>query len=250
MKFLLTNDDGIHAPGLLALKQELSRLGEVYPIAPDRPRSAAGHSITLHKPLRVTRVSLADGSPGWASNGTPSDCVVLGLSDVLGCKPDMVVSGLNPGPNLGEDLTYSGTVSAAMEGAILGLPAFAISVAGEEVTDFAAAARFAARLAEALTSHSLPPHTFLNVNVPAVAEKEIRGIAITRQARRRYKGRLEKRIDPRGREYYWLGGELLNEGSLAGTDVEAVQQHRISITPVHLDLTQHEFLEEMKTWKI
>ncbi|NIM06378.1 MAG: 5'/3'-nucleotidase SurE [Armatimonadetes bacterium] len=250
MKFLLTNDDGIHTPGLLALKQELSKLGKVYPVAPDRPRSATGHSITLHKPLRAIPVTLADGSSAWASNGTPSDCVVLGLSDLIGCKPDMVVSGINPGPNLGEDLTYSGTVSAAMEGTILGVPSFAISVAGQEVTDFAPAARFAVRLAKAVAAHHLPPYTFLNVNVPAVAEEEIRGSVITRQARRKYKGRLEKRIDPRGMEYYWLGGELLNEGSLTGTDVEAIQQNCISITPVHLDLTQHEFLEEMKAWDI
>ncbi len=250
MRILLTNDDGIYSPGLLALKQALGRLGEVYAIAPDRPRSATGHAITLHKPLRLGKVTLADGSVAWASNGTPSDCVVLGISDVLGSKPDMVVSGINPGPNLGEDLTYSGTVSAAMEGVLFNLPAFAISVAGEEVVDFGPAARFAARLAEVLAVQRLPEDTFLNVNVPAVPEKEIKGTAITRQARRRYKGRLEKRIDPRGRDYYWLGGELLNEGLLAGTDVEAVQRNFISITPVHLDLTRHDFLEELKTWKI
>jgi len=250
MKFLLTNDDGVYAPGLLALAQELRQAGEVYPVAPDRPRSATGHSITLHKPLRVSQVALADGSPAWASNGTPSDCVVLGASDLIGCRPDMVVSGINPGPNLGEDLTYSGTVSAAMEGTILGLPSFAVSVAGEGLLDFRAAAKFAARLARAVAIHGLPPDLFLNVNVPAIPEEEIRGAVITRQARRRYKGRLEKRIDPRGREYYWLGGEILNEGSLTGTDAEAIQQNRISITPVHLDLTQHEFMEEMKSWQI
>ena len=250
MKFLLTNDDGIYAPGLLALKRELVPLGEVYIVAPDRPRSATGHSITLHKPLRVAKIALADGSLGWASNGTPSDCVVLGLSGELGWKPTMVVSGINVGSNLGEDITYSGTVSAAMEGAICGLPSFAISLAGEPIVDMEAAAKFAARLAQVLAEHALPAGTFLNVNVPAVAEAEIAGVEITRQARRRYKERLEKRIDLRGQEYYWLGGELMNEGTLAGTDVEAVQQNRISITPIHLDLTQYDFIAKMKAWKL
>jgi 5'-nucleotidase len=250
MKILVTNDDGIHAPGLLVLVQELRRLGEVYAVAPDRPRSATGHSITLHKPLRAAQVALGDGSLAWASNGTPSDCVVLGISDLLGCTPDMVISGINPGANLGEDLTYSGTVSAAMEATILNVPSFAISVAGEDVVDFRAAAEFAVRLAKGIADHGLPPYTFLNVNVPDLPQDSIKGMAITRQARRKYKGRLEKRIDPRGQVYYWLGGELLNEGTLAGTDVEAIEQHCISITPVHLDLTQHEFLEEMKSWEI
>lgn len=250
MKFLLTNDDGIFAPGLLALYQALREVGEVYPIAPDRPRSATGHSITLHKPLRVAEVTLADGSPGWASNGTPSDCVVLGISELLGSKPDMVISGINPGPNLGEDITYSGTVSAAMEGTIFELPSFAISVAGMGAVDFGPAAQFAARLAKVVAEHGLPADIFLNVNVPAVPGEELAGVAITRQARRRYRGRLEKRIDPRGQDYYWLGGELLNEGSLAGTDVAAVEQKRISITPIHLDLTEHAFLREMLSWKI
>jgi 5'-nucleotidase len=250
LRFLVTNDDGINAPGLLALKQELAKIGEVDAIAPDRPRSAAGHAITLHKPLRVRKVTLADGTVGWASNGTPSDCVVLGISEVLGHPPDMVVSGINAGPNLGEDLTYSGTVSAAMEGTIYGLPSLAISIADWEAQDYSAAARFAARLVQALQAHRLPPLTFLNVNVPARPEQQIEGIAITSQARRRYKGRLEKRKDLRGVEYYWLGGEILDQGDLAGTDVEAIEQNRISITPVHLDLTQHSFLKELQTWKI
>jgi len=250
LRILVTNDDGIHAPGLLALKQELAKIGEVDAIAPDRPRSAAGHAITLHKPLRVRRVTLADGSTGWASNGTPSDCVVLGISDVLGHPPDMVVSGINAGPNLGEDLTYSGTVSAAMEGTIYGLPSLAISVTDWEAQDYSVAARFAARLVQAVQAHDLPDQTFLNVNVPALPEGQIAGIAFTCQARRRYQGRLEKRKDLRGVEYYWLGGEILDQGDLAGTDVEAIEHNRISITPVHLDLTQHAFLKELQTWKI
>jgi 5'-nucleotidase len=250
MTILITNDDGIYAPGLLALSQALAQVGKVIAIAPDRPRSASGHAITLHKPLRISHVNLADGTPAWATNGTPSDCVVLGISDILTEKPDLVVSGINPGPNLGEDLTYSGTVSAAMEGAIYGIAAFSISLADPDTLDFGPTARFAARLARALAEHALPADTFLNVNVPGCAENLITGVEITKQARRRYRGRLEKRIDPRGREYYWLGGELLREGSFAGTDVEAVEQNRISVTPVHLDFTQYNCLEELKTWRL
>lgn len=250
MKILLTNDDGIYAPGLLALKRELEILGDVYAVAPDRPRSATGHSITLHKPLRVSRIELADGSTGYATNGTPSDCIVLALAAVLDDDPDLVVSGINPGPNLGEDLSYSGTVSAAMEGAICGFPSFAISLAGEDVFDFHAAAKFAVRLASKIHQNSLPKDMLLNVNVPALPEGEIAGVSITRQAKRRYRGRIETRIDPRGREYYWLGGELLDEEPPEGTDVDAIQHNQISVTPIQLDFTEYRFMDELRTWQI
>ena len=250
MKFLVTNDDGIHAPGLHALAYELKRLGEVYVVAPDRPRSATGHSITLHKPLRLAQITLPNGIPAWMSNGTPSDCVVLGMSEQMGGAPDMVISGINPGPNLGEDLTYSGTVSAAMEGTIFGKPSFAISVAGFGQLDFSPAARFAARLAKAVSDHGLPKNTLLNVNVPALPEAQLVGVSITRQARRRYQSRLEKRTDPRGVDYYWLGGELLEDENPEGTDTAAIEQNRISITPIHLDLTEYSFLKELQTWNI
>src|SRR5438874_357339 len=180
MRILITNDDGIHAEGLLALKRALSEMAEVVVVAPDRPRSACGHSITLHKPLRVTEVRLPDGSPAYSTTGTPSDCVSLAVLDILRDRPpDVVVSGINSGPNLGWDLTYSGTVSAAMEGAILGIPSIAISVTGTRGPhNYDTAARFAVHLAESVREHGLEKWTLLNVNVP---ETEIRGVTITHQ---------------------------------------------------------------------
>ncbi len=249
MRILLTNDDGINAPGILALKQALDSLGEVTVVAPERPRSASGHAITLHKPLRLEKVSLLDGSIGWATNGTPSDCVTLGLDVVLDGKADLVFSGINAGPNLGWDLTYSGTVSAAMEGAILGIPSAAISVAGERGPyDFNAAAGFATKLASSILEYGLERWTLLNVNVPAVPKDEIRGVAITHQGRRQYVDRIDSRMDPFGRPYYWLCGSLHEDVPDPGSDVHAVLEGYISVTPVHLDLTATHLLESLKTW--
>ena len=248
---LITNDDGIHAEGLLALKAALDSVGTVHVVAPDRPRSASGHSITLHKPLRVNKVRLPDGSYGYSTNGTPSDCISLGVLDVVGGKVDLAVSGINWGPNLGWDLTYSGTVSAAMEAAIMGIPTFAISVASyEEGVMFDYAADFSAHLARQLLKHGLPPDTLLNVNVPNQPANFIRGIEITRQGRRRYSGKVEKRVDPTGRAYYWLGGDAAVDELEEGTDVKAIADDKISITPIHLDLTAYTAIEQLKTWGI
>ncbi|NLC55459.1 MAG: 5'/3'-nucleotidase SurE [Armatimonadetes bacterium] len=249
MRFLLTNDDGVQAEGLLVLAKALRSMGEVQIVAPDRPRSASGHSITLHKPLRVTRVRLADGSTALASNGTPSDCVALALRSLLDERPDLVVSGINRGPNLGMDLTYSGTVSAAMEGAILGVPAFAISVASyAEDAPFEPAARFARRLASEILLHGIPPQSLLNVNVPAVPEEAIAGIQVTRVGRRHYPETVVKRTDPFGRAYYWLGGDPPEDVLEEGTDVKAIAENYIAITPVHLDLTCYPLIPELSRW--
>lgn len=245
MHVLITNDDGIHAPGLLALKQALAGVGEVTVVAPERPRSACGHAVTLHKPLRLTRVKLADGSEGRACNGTPADCVGLAVGGFAGPKPGLVVSGINLGPNLGWDLTYSGTVAAAMEAAIHGLPSFAISIDAWEPTDFGPAAQFAYHLASQVMAHGLPPDTLLNVNVPA---GEIKGVVVTSQGRSVYEGELERRRDPRGREYYWWGGGRSQEVAPEGTDAHALAQGLISVTPVHLDLTHYQLLNELRTW--
>ena len=250
LRLLVTNDDGIYAPGLLFLLRELAKLGEVVAIAPERPRSASGHAITLHKPLRINPVHLPGGEIAYATNGTPSDCVVLGMSDLVGKPPHLVVSGINVGGNLGEDLTYSGTVSAAMEAAIFGVPSFAISVVAEEDPDLAPAARFAFKLARQILRHGLPKDTFLNVNVPATNARRVLPVEVTRQGRRRYEGRLEKRVDLRGLPYYWLGGELCETGPSPGTDVEAVKRGHISLTPIQLDLTDHSFLEQLRGWKL
>ena len=249
MRILVTNDDGIHAPGLLALTHALAVLGEVVAVAPDRPRSASGHAVTLHKPLRIMPTHLPDGTQCYATNGTPSDCVVLGLfSGLMSGKPELVVSGINQGPNLGEDLTYSGTVSAAMEGTIYGIPSFAISVSSYEASGYEPAACFAAKLARLIAERGLPENTFLNVNVPDLPEQMLAGVAITCQGRRRYQGLLDKRTDPRGKPYYWLGGEVFEVDQDGGTDVEAVAEDKISVTPIHLDLTNHAALETLRGW--
>jgi len=248
MTIIITNDDGIHAPGLAALKRALSPLGEVVAIAPDRPRSATGHAITLHKPLRITPVEIPEGGTGYMTNGTPSDCVVLGMIDLLKERPALVVAGINLGPNLGEDLTYSGTVSAAMEASLMGVPAFAISVAAYEAQDYGPAGKYAQSLAKRVIERGLPPGTLLNVNVPDLPEDKIGRVVVTRQGRRRYQGRLERRIDPRGRPYYWLGGDILEDVDPDGTDVEAVAAGNISVTPIHLDLTAHDFMDELRGW--
>jgi len=253
MNILITNDDGIHAEGLMALKKELEMIGRVHVVAPDRPRSACGHSITLHKPLRADPVKLSDGSIGYSSNGTPSDCVSLGLHGVVDGPIQLVVSGINLGPNLGWDLTYSGTVSAAMEGAMAGLPSIAISVVTDKHrpnVDCSTAAVVTRNLALMLAERELPVHTLLNVNVPALPRSEIKGVAITIQGKRQYDGGLERRIDPSGRSYYWLSGSGPKDTLDEGTDVKAVNDGWVSVTPVHLDLTDYKSVELMRAWAV
>jgi 5'-nucleotidase len=270
MNILLTNDDGVHSAGLLALKQALEGLAEVTVVAPDRPRSACGHAITLHKPLRVATVKMADGSDAVATTGTPSDCVMLALRSLLPEPPDLVVSGINDGPNLGWDLTYSGTVTAAMEASIAGIPAVAISCvsmdrhlaagilaeedelevspADREPLNFPMAAEFAAHLVRVLERHRLAPQTLLNVNVPSVPREELQGVRLTRQGVRKYPGQVERRKDPMGRDYYWLGGDLPEDVLEEGTDVWAVAERAVSVTPIHLDLTAYPLLNELHQW--
>jgi 5'-nucleotidase len=236
---LLTNDDGVHADGLLALREATEPLAEVVVCAPERPRSATGHAITLHKPLRVAEVRTPDGKLSYALSGTPSDCVMMGVHHLLKRIPDLVISGINDGPNMGWDLTYSGTASAAMEGAIMGAPSIAVSLVSSvrERHDFGPAAKFAADIARALLEDPLPPSRFLNVNVPQTPEGHIAGVRITRQGGRRYPGSVQERIDPWGRKYYWLGGELPEDELEPGTDVEALATGHISVTPIQLDMT-------------
>jgi 5'-nucleotidase len=254
MRILLTNDDGILAPGLLAAKAELDKLGEVFVIAPERQRSAAGHAITLHKPLRIVPVAMPDGSTGYASSGTPTDCVTLGYEVVMENRCDLVVSGINAGANLGWDLTYSGTVSAAIEGAVLGLQSFAISLVlengGPDPMDFGPAARMAARLARQLAVSPLPPATLLNVNVPHRPESEQRGVAVTHQGRREYVDRIVSREDPSGRPYYWLAGSLREDVPDPGSDVHAVLENRVSVTPVQLDMTAYSLMDGVRGWAL
>ncbi|MCE5198652.1 MAG: 5'/3'-nucleotidase SurE [Armatimonadota bacterium] len=251
MNILITNDDGVYADGLIVLKDAMEKIGTVYVVAPDRPRSACGHSITLHKPLRADEVALRDGTPAYASSGTPSDCVALGLLAIIKEPVDLVVSGINRGPNLGWDLTYSGTVSAAMEGAIYGIQSLAVSVSTHKTeVDYSVAAEFTLNLARMLQEHKLRENTFLNVNVPPLPAARIKGVKVTRQGKRRYSGSIEKRSDPTGRDYYWLGGDLPMDTLDEGTDVKAISDGYISVTPVHLDLTDHKSLAKIQDWGI
>lgn len=239
---LVTNDDGIHSPGLKTLAEALEGIGKLYVIAPDRERSAAGHSLTLHKPLRATVLA-----PDWyVVDGTPTDCVTLGVMGMLKEKPQLVVSGINLGANLGDDITYSGTVSAAVEATLLGIPAFAVSAVESARQDLDVAAVFAGRLAQLVLKQGLPRDTLLNVNVPA---GEVKGMAVTRQGKRSYSELIVEKIDPRGKTYYWIGGGEPTWELLGGTDYEAVMEGKISITPLHLDLTNYGAIEGLKKWE-
>ncbi len=250
MRILVTNDDGVYAPGILVLKMALAPLGDVFVVAPERPRSAAGHAITLHKPLRLNPVKLADGSAAYGASGTPADCAVLGAQIVMEGKVDLVVSGINHGPNLGWDVHYSGTVAAAKEAAMTGHPAIAVSVTtyGPEV-NYEVAGQFAAKLAAWLAEHPMPPRTLLNVNVPNLPAREIAGVAVTTQGPRQYVDRYERRTDPAGRDYYWLGGTLADERAPDGSDVKAVADGKISLTPLHLDMTAHGLIRDLQGWE-
>jgi 5'-nucleotidase len=251
MRVLLTNDDGLSAAGLLALARAMRSSADTFVVAPEHERSAASHAITLHKPLRVVATTLGDtGVPAWATNGTPADCVVLAVLDLLGTPPDVVVSGINAGANLGMDLIYSGTVSGAVEASLFGIPAIAISVASFKDIRWEGAAIFAAQLAGEVERHGLPRDTFLNVNVPNLPADQIRGVEITRQSSRRYVSRLEKRSDPRGRDYYWLTGSPNGGESDPGTDARAVTDGRISITPLRLDMTHEELFPMFRSWNL
>jgi 5'-nucleotidase len=236
---LVTNDDGAQAAGLAALASALEDLGEVYVIAPEREQSACGHALTLHRPLRVARLR----DRWFAVNGTPSDCVNLGVLGFLPEPPLLVASGINHGSNLGDDVTYSGTVSAAMEGTLLGVPSMAVSLL--DGGDFAEAGRAARLVAARLLVEGLPPKTLINVNVPAQTP---RGVRVTRLGHRVYSGKIVEQQDPRGRSHYWIGGGEPRWEALEGTDMAAVHDGFVAVTPVHLDLTHHRALAQMTDW--
>lgn len=258
---LVTNDDGVHAPGLLALKQGLSLIAEVIVLAPERNWSASGHAKTMHKPMRIHDVMLADGSAAYSCSGGPTDCVALAVEGALEQKPDLVVSGINNGYNLGSDVTYSGTVACALEATIYGVPGIAVStisaaalkasgVAVELMAVHRLAARYAAQLAEVVLRQPLPADTLLNVNVPALAPAAVRGVEVTRLGRRRYEDVLIKREDPFGRPYYWLGGANVVDVRDDGTDLGAIANGFVSVTPISLDLTDYNFLQQLQTWTL
>lgn len=252
MHILVTNDDGVNAPGLLALAQEMRRLGDVSILAPDRNWSGGGHVKTLGRPLRIHTVTLADGSLAYASDGAPSDCVALATLGFFKKKVDLVVSGINPQPNLGHDVTYSGTVTAAMEAVIWGVPGLAFSLASEKDhladLDYYPAARLARQISEMVIEHGLPHGILLNVNFPYLPENAIQGMLITRQGLRVYRDRLDRRVDPRGRDYYWIGGDAPTGLPEEGTDIGALAKGYVSITPLQLDLTAYGGIAALERW--
>ncbi len=250
MRILLTNDDGVDSLGLLALKQALSDDHEVTIIAPDRNWSISGHQRTMDRPLRVVEVKLADGSKAYATDGTPSDCVALSALGFLKEPPELVISGINHGNNMGDDVTYSGTVAAAMEGVISGLPSIAVSMNIVPEWPVEVGAAFVKRLVEQIAVRGLDKDILLNVNVPNLPHDSIKGVLITRLGKRIYHDELIERIDPRGRTYYWLGGNSVQDEMEDGTDVSALQDGYVSITPIHLDLTNHRILDKLRGWDL
>jgi 5'-nucleotidase len=250
MRLLLTNDDGVYAPGLAALHAALCELHEVVVVAPETEQSAVGHAITLADPIKVRRLGPRTGFTGWAVTGTPADCVKLAVRELMETPPEMVVSGINLGANVGVNVLYSGTVSAASEGAILGLPSLALSLAFTPATiknpDFSFAGRFAAHLVEQYPSLGVPPEVSLNVNFPPVAGEKIKGVRFTRQSNARLKEIFHRRTDPRGHVYYWQGGEMMGkDGDAATTDFPALLAGYVTITPVRHDLTHEEVLDHL-----
>ncbi len=244
-RILVSNDDGVRSPGLLALAEAARELGEVTVVAPDREQSGASHAISLYRPLRLTRV----GEDVWACDGTPTDSVYLGIHHVLGGRrPDLVLSGVNLGPNLAEDVSYSGTLAAAFEGSVFGVPSVALSLAGGPPWDFSHAARFAARLGARILETGLPPGIILNVNVPPGTPE---GFRFTQQGRRGYGEAVQVRTDPRGRPYYWIGGDSKDHTDVPGSDCNALlDEGLISVTPLHLDLTAHAAMKRLEDWTL
>ena len=251
MNILVSNDDGIAANGIRVLISELSKKHDVYVVAPDRERSAAGHSLTLHTPLRVDE--LENGMLGakkcWVTNGTPGDCIKIAISAILNEheKPDMVISGINHGPNLGADILYSGTVSCAMEGAMLGIPSIAVSLATmkAEYNDFVFPAQFVANLLEKIKDFKFPTKSILNVNIPNLGREDISGVAITELGGRMFTDDYEKRVDPRGKIYYWMAGEFVNETENSNTDIAAIRNNKISITPITYEMTKTSTISDL-----
>ena len=240
---LISNDDGIHSDGLRALADAVAPHGRVVIVAPDREQSAVSHALTLHRPLRIDEVA-----PGrYTVDGTPTDCVNLAVNGILRERPALVVSGINKGANLGDDVTYSGTVSAAMEGTLLGIPSIAVSQIGRGPYDFRIAAEFTAELVARVVASPMPPDTLLNVNVPQFHDGgRPSGVALTRMGKRRYGDAVIEKVDPRGRKYYWIGGQELSFVEEEGTDFHAVSGGRISVTPIHLDLTNYASFDALR----
>ena len=237
---LVTNDDGIYGPGLIPLVRELKKFAKVTVVIPDQERSGAGHALTLHKPIRVRKVDVNT----YLVNGTPADCARCGVMKLIPCKIDVVISGINSGPNFGNDINYSGTVAGAREGCMLGISSFSISVAEPEKGNFDTAAKTATVIARSITEKPLPEKIFLNINVP----RNPKGIRITSLGRRIYDDEIDCRVDPRGRKYYWLSGKLVTEAQIKGSDIDAANKGYTSVTPLKLDPTALELFGDFEKW--
>ncbi|MBI4125067.1 MAG: 5'/3'-nucleotidase SurE [Deltaproteobacteria bacterium] len=243
---LVSNDDGVYSDGIRILGKALQKLGRVVIVAPDQERSAASHSLTLHRPLRVEKIK----PDIHAVDGTPTDCISLAVNEILEQKPALLVSGINKGANLGDDVHYSGTVSAAIEGGIMGIPSIAVSMMPGENYFFKTAADFAVRLARKVLKEGLPAGVILNVNIPNVPPDKIKGYQFTKQGKRDYGDIIAERIDPRGKRYYWIGGNMAGFENIPGSDCNATLANYVSITPINVNLTEHAFLKTLKKWKL
>jgi 5'-nucleotidase len=249
MKILLTNDDGIYSEGIQILKKQLDNIAEVTVIAPDRERSTIGHAMTLRKPLRIRKVKINGNFWEFSLEGTPADCVIIGLLEIMKEeKPDLIVSGINRGPNLGDDIFYSGTVSAAVEGAMRNVPSLAVSIAGFEDFKFESTALFTRKIASNLMKNNLPSNLVLNINFPNIDYEEIKGVGITRHGKRIYQDEVKIIHDPQGTTHYWLGGDLPKGKVEPDTDFEAIYNNKVSITPISLDLTNYQMIFKIKDW--
>ena len=246
MKILVTNDDGIFSEGIKTLAESLCDLGEVWVVAPDRERNAISHALTLHRPLRAVTIS----QHHYAVNGTPADCINIGINYLLKEKPNLIVSGINKGANLADDINYSGTVAAAVEGALMGVPSFAISLAAVKDFKFKPAADFALRLARFIAENKLPDRTLLNVNVPDTDGKEISNYKVTVQGRNTHSNTIEEKVDPRGTKYYWIGRKDEGFQEDDDSDLKAIKQQLISITPIQVDLTHLASINEILKWDL
>lgn len=243
---LISNDDGVYSKGLRILAKKLRKVGRAVIVAPDQERSATSHALTLHRPLRIKKIA----NDFYAIDGTPTDCINLGINEILKQRPDIIISGINHGGNLGDDIHYSGTVSAALEGGIMGVPSIAISVVAREKFYFDFASEFAVKLVKRILSHGLPKGIILNVNVPNLPASSIKGYEITSQGKRNYGKLILEKLDPRGRKYYWIGGEEAGFEDIPNTDCKAIAMGKVSITPLRANMTDKMALNILKKWKI
>lgn len=250
MKILLCNDDGIHAEGIWALHKHLDGPHTVVVVAPDRERTGAGHAVTLHAPIRINTISINGRGKAYAVSGTPADCIKLALTEIMDGKPDLVISGINPGANIGIDINYSGTLAAAREATFYGIPALAVSIAGRTPSFYEDVAEFIRRFVKMVFGKGIPKGTLLNINVPDLPMEQLQGVRFCKQHTGLMSGGLEKRMDPRNRAYYWYGTNAPIADADPEVDAVALFKNYISITPIKCDMTDYQFFQALKEWDV